>query len=379
MTSFELRIPTGGKCAAGGYSDRLCDRALNHVSERVMTLKALHFPYSDKNPYQSLMFDGLAANGVEATAVRGGLRELFPTVFKSDADVLHLHWIHGPATYETVSGAALRLLTFHAAIIVWLLRRKKLVWTVHNLVNHEGRRAWLDRLHARLVAREAHHVLVHGESVIPIVQDEFRLKREKIHVIHHGNYDGVVRQTPAREPDGSVRFLFFGMIRPYKGVMDLLDAFRQVEGDHRLHIAGMPKYEELQRAIEEAAEQDRERVSLDLGFIPDEELDELLAWSDVVVLPYRDILTSGSLLMAMSAGRPVVAPRAGLIPEYIDEDAAFLYNPDAAETALTQALADACRTVGHGDKPQEMARQSSRQATTFDWSPIARDLAALYQ
>lgn len=320
------------------------------------------------------MFDGLAPQGAYASGIDNGLRGLIFEARGGNADVLHLHWIHSAATSDNPIGAFVRLCVFHSAIFLARLRGMRIVWTVHNLVNHERSRAWLDRLNSRLVAREAHDILVHGDSVIPLVADELGIKPDKVKTIYHGNYAGIVRPQPPREPGNGVRFLFFGMIRPYKGIDNLLSAFQKISGPHQLHIAGMPKFDTLQHEIEAYAAQDPDRVTAELAFVPDARLEELFGWCDVVVLPYRDIFTSGSLLMAMTAGRPVIAPRAGLIPEYIDERAAFLYDPHDPQ-GLEQALAEAAQC----SKLDEMAHHSAQRAEDFDWSSIGEKLVSIYR
>ncbi|WP_018139581.1 MULTISPECIES: glycosyltransferase family 4 protein [unclassified Thioalkalivibrio] len=335
--------------------------------------QASHYPFSTLNPYQRLMFAGLAVHGFSATGIDNGLRGLIAEARSGCAKVVHLHWIHGAVTFDKPWGALARLSVFHIAILIARLRGKRIVWTVHNLINHERKRGWLDRWNAKLVAREAHAILVHGESAIDVAVAQLGVNKEKIYVVHHGNYAGVVCPQPPRAPAEGVRFLFFGMIRPYKGVEDLLVAFRQTPGPHELHIAGKASSGELQQAIEDYAARDAERVTTELCFVPDGRLQELLGWSDVVVLPYRDIFTSGSLLMAMTAGRPVVAPRAGLIPEYIDGRAAFLYDPNEPN-ALEYAIAEAAQC----SQLDDMARQAAERAKYFDWSLIGAKLSAIY-
>ena len=343
----------------------------NAIDKEVISVR--HYPFALSNPYQLLMFKGSEAHGIQATGIGNGLRGLMAEARAGDAAVLHLHWIHGSATFENPWGAFIRVSVFHAAILLALARGKRIVWTVHNLVNHERKRDWLDRWNAKLLAREAHAILVHGERAISLVADQLGVSKEKIHTVYHGNYAGVVRPQPPLAATNGVRFLFFGMIRPYKGIEDLLAAFHRTTGPHKLHIAGNPKFDELQQTIEDYAAQNPERVTTELEFVPDGRLQELLGWCDVVVLPYRDIFTSGSLLMAMTAGRPVVAPRAGLIPEYIDDRAAFLYDPDDPQ-GLERALAQAAQS-GH---LQAMAHQAAERAEDFDWTSIGAKLAEIY-
>lgn len=321
------------------------------------------------------MFNALATHGIDTRKIDTGLRGLLIDSLFSNAKILHLHWIHGAVTGEKPWGILLRLGVFQIAVLTALLRRKRIVWTVHNLTSHERRHEWIDRWNARLVAWEAHMILVHGKSAIPIVANQLGIKGEKIRSVYHGNYAGVIRpQAPSPRSRKEVRFLFFGQIRPYKGIENLLSAFREVAGMHKLHIAGQCKFQELRKAIEDNSTDDFHRVTTELQFIHDNRLQQLLYWCDMVVLPYRDIFTSGSLLMAMTAGRPVVAPKIGLIPEYIDSRAAFLYDPTdprGLERALTQAT--------ESDNLEAMAKQAAQRAEDFSWMSIAAKIAIAYE
>lgn len=332
-----------------------------------------HFPQSTKNPYQSLMAAGCRLHGALPFGITDGLRGLVRAVCASKGDILHLHWIDGPIGTHGLLGSIVRLGVFHASMVMWRLRGRRIVWTVHNLVNHERKRPWVDRAHGCLVGLEARWVLVHGLSVVPLVARTFLVKQEKIRVIPHGNYDGIVKPHPHRQRGSSaVRFLFFGAVRPYKGVVELIETFARLQGPHELRIIGAPNQHGLRREIERSARFDA-RIQVTLDFIADQELERLLAWCDVVVLPYRSVFTSGSLLMAMTAGRPVIAPRVGLIPQYIDEGAAFLYHPDepggllsALERATECAILD------------RMAERSRELASWYDWERIGRELVRLY-
>jgi glycosyltransferase involved in cell wall biosynthesis len=245
---------------------------------------------------------------------------------------------------------------------------------VHNLFNHEKRRVWLDRLNSVIVGKQAHKVFVHGKSAIPIINKEFSISSKKIFVVHHGNYNGIITPRPYNlVGKGIVHFLFFGVIRKYKGIPELLDAFLKLHGQHKLHIAGKITNVTLKKQIEEKSRTD-DRINLSLNFISDEELEDLLHWCNVVVLPFNDTFTSGSLLMAMTAGRPIIAPNIGLIPEYVDNQCAFLYDPCEPD-ALLNALKKATET----SNLQDMARKSFQQAQKYQWNEIGFNLMQKYQ
>jgi glycosyltransferase involved in cell wall biosynthesis len=192
-------------------------------------------------------------------------------------------------------------------------------------------------------------------------------------------YDVDADQAAARRalglPDGGTVFAFVGSIRGYKNVGELLDAFMSVEElrpDDRLLIAGKPLPRKLGRQLEKLAAEDR-RIVLQLDRLPEEELSRTLRAADAVVLPFRDILTSGSAILALSHGRPVIAPAMGCLPSTLPPDATFLYDPDAEG-----ALAGALREAAEADLAA-MGQQARAFAETIEWGPIAQRTAALYR
>ena len=142
--------------------------------------------------------------------------------------------------------------------------------------------------------------------------------------------------------------------------------------DVRLVIAGRPVGTTIETDLRAAAAGDA-RISLHLRAIPDDEMQLYLRACDAMVLPFRDVLTSGSAILAMSFGRAVIAPRLGCLPETLTDDAAILYDPtapDALRNALTTALG--ADLVGLGEA-------AAQRAATLGWDDIATATAALYR
>ncbi len=333
----------------------------------------MHHPIASGNPYQALLFDATRHAGWFCHGLPGGVVQLLRFVLaRTPCTVLHLHWIGEPVAGPSLAGALARLLVFHLALAIWRLRGRAIVWTVHNLRDHGGRRPALDLLNARLVARLASRLIVHGASAAGTVAATFGVPGHRIVVIHHGHYGSVVTPRPLDTAHAGTRLLFFGQMRGYKGLPRLLQAFAQIAGPHQLRLAGSLSDPALAHTLQHLAGHDG-RVSLHPGHQSDAALADLLAWCDAVVLPYDDVFTSGSLLMAMSAGRATVAPRAGLVTDYADGDTHFLYDPRTAD-GLLQALQCA---VTAPDLAARGAR-AAQQAHQFDWATIGRQTAAVY-
>lgn len=316
---------------------------------------------------------GLKAHKIEMRVLSRGLFQLFAKCCKSQADILHLHWVHGPIIGSGIVKTFLRLVLFYGSLFIWRLRGKKIIWTVHNLVNHERRRALLDRVNSIIVGRFANKVLVHGRTAICIVSTLFKIPKSKLRVIFHGNYAHVLQAATLEVDHLEKRFLFFGMIRPYKGVPELVRSFGSLQSNARLHIVGEAINSKLQQELEELVALD-DRVTINPKSVSDDELKHLLTWSDVVVLPFRDILTSGSLLMTLTAGRPVIVPRVGLVTEYANEDCAFFYDPNDRQ-GLQNALQ---RSIDSSDLKM-MADAALKRSTDFDWFNITAELASVYR
>jgi beta-1,4-mannosyltransferase len=263
------------------------------------------------NPYNWLLYSHLGAAGVE---VRESTRR---RVLRGGHDVLHLHWPEQHLNHLNPAIALARSLTLLAQLTWLRWRGTKVVWTVHNLYAHERRHPSFEEWFWRaLVRRLDAYICLTGRSREAALARFPGLRRLPGHVVPHGDYREVyanhltraeARVRLALPPEARV-LLFVGAIRAYKNVPALIDAFREApSGDAVLVIAGAPADAALRAAIEERAGRDP-RVRLHLGFVADDDLQLFLNAADVVVLPYRETLNSGSAILALSFGRPVVMP-----------------------------------------------------------------------
>jgi glycosyltransferase involved in cell wall biosynthesis len=96
--------------------------------------------------------------------------------------------------------------------------------------------------------------------------------------------------------------------------------------------------------------------------------------ADVVVLPYRDIFTSGAALLAMSFGKAIVAPRIGCMAELLRSEGAYLYDKDDPR-GLTKAISQATREQ---QRLPMMGLYNLQQAQALNWTEMARCTAAGY-
>ena len=164
--------------------------------------------------------------------------------------------------------------------------------------------------------------------------------------------------------------LFFGLIRPYKGLDTLLNAWRGI-GDAELWVVGMPRMPlgDLRAAAPP-------NVRWMNRFVDDAEIPALFRRADLVVLPYRQIDQSGVLFTALAFGKPLLLSAVGGFPEVADLGAAELVTPGdraALHIALRRLLDDPAR------RERLAAGARAAAAGPYDWDTIAADHLALYR
>jgi glycosyltransferase involved in cell wall biosynthesis len=302
------------------------------------------------SPYLDQLYAPMAAQGVDVRRVRP--RRALPALLLGRGPrILHLHFFDELTQRPSRPATALRSLLFLALLAALRLRGARLVWTAHNLEPHELYHPSWGLLDYRLVARWSHAIIAHSQAARALLVARYGALPQCV-VIPHGSYVGLYgppRDQPASRaalglPEAGPVMLCLGTLRPYKNIEGLIDAFGALPAAARgtLLIAGAPKsaiYAEALRRRAAAVP----GVDLRAEFVADAELPSYLAAADLVVLPYRSLLTSGILLWALSYARPVVAPAFGPVRELLCEgQTGFLFAPGdtgALRDALGRALA----------------------------------------
>jgi beta-1,4-mannosyltransferase len=286
------------------------------------------------NPYQHLMMDGLNAGG-RLHAFNGVHDKFFGiarTVLKYRPNYLHFDWIISYYYRRWAWLTGLSVLTFCAQIILARLVGVRLVWTLHNLLPHDQSQLALHRFCQRFLARRCAWIRVFGESTVQKAAAELRVSEAKFRVVPEGDYTKVYpnRVTPqaARAqlglPEDSRVLLYLGLIKPYKGVLELVRMFNELrEPGTYLYLAGRimdTRYgEKVRREL-------TDQIILRDEFIPESELQYYFNAADLVVLPFQQIENSGSVIMSMGFARPVVAPRQGVLEERLRAQPEWLYS-----------------------------------------------------
>jgi beta-1,4-mannosyltransferase len=244
-----------------------------------------------RTKYVDQLVDGLPADvTMKFFSWRAALRGRY--------DVFHMHW---PELTLRGSNPLRRFLRRRAAdVFVTLLaiRRIPLVRTVHNMTPHEEGSRAENRTLARLNRRTNLFIRLNPTTDVPF--------DAPVVTILHGHYRDQFAKHPM-PPSRTGRILYFGIIRPYKGVAELMSTFTSIADDGiELRIVGSPSTG--QREIVEAACVRDPRITSRLVFVDDADLVDEIGQAELIVLPYKEMHNSGSILVAMSLGRPVLAP-----------------------------------------------------------------------
>ncbi|RKP53846.1 glycosyltransferase [Cohnella endophytica] len=331
---------------------------------------------SELNFYSDLLSDSLGGAGMKIEDLKHG--KLMLKVGRARrGDIVHVHWIHHAYQHRN----ALVFMARTAILLLTLLYLKLIgvqtVWTIHNLYPHQVKHPRLERLARAQICRYCAKLVVASESIKRKAMKEFGVPERKLFVVKHGHYVGVykskgkdVRKAYGIGEDADV-ILFLGAIKAYKGVEDLVEAFNAVKTkDAYLIVAGkaddkMAAY--LRRMT------DTENIVLDLRFIPNEEVADLIRAADVMAMPYKEITTSGSAILGLSFRKLIVMPDNEFIDEYFKDGMVVRYDP-AESNGLTNAMKTALNAKGRRKKPKyEEALEE------LEWSAIAERMKNVYQ
>lgn len=327
------------------------------------------------NPYNFLLYSAVRRCGA-------AVQEVAPfRVVRARHHVVHIHWPEYLFTGRWTLTAVLKALVTVLALSHLRWRRVRLVWTVHNLGAHDPRHRRLEAwMWDWFVDRVDGYIALSASGRAAAVARFPTLASRPGFVIPHGHYRGEYPDDLDRDrararlgvPADARVVAFVGAIRPYKNVVALLDAMRAIPGeDWRLLIAGAPATEALAAELMAAAGDDR-RIRLALDFVPTEQVQVYLRAADLVVLPYAEVLNSGSALLALSFERPILVPRRGALADLqaaVGESWVRTYAGDLGPRTITEAM----------EWARAEARDAGRLLHDLDWDEIAHQTLLAYE
>lgn len=314
-----------------------------------------HSPNSRGKLRKSLKFIELLVNHLK----------LYRWLLKQQACVVHFQWL--PLLEKT---------SLDLYSVKKLQKRgHKVVYTVHNLLPHDTG----ERLKNRFlkIYHESDHLICHSQSALDALSRDFSVMSDKVSVIPHGTlYDERLNDEVVKKPNSC---LFFGFLRPYKGIEFLLDAWRLVESqstNHSLTIVGKAERNYEMQLIKKVKELELRRVQIINKYQTSEELQRNVLIHEVILYPYSSITTSGALTVAMSAGKPVIATNLPAFNELIvpGKNGVLVEYGDVRSLSdnVLRLLSDSVFQAELGNNAREMTQD------VFSWKSISRATRYVY-
>ncbi len=350
------------------------------------------FPYAPGfNPYQSLITNAIEAAGNKVNRIPPFKWFPLQKAASSDCDLLHLDWPH-----DWYNGRNFALQTLKAAMYrggLLSLRKKPVIWTAHNLVAHDSSNSKREQKLIQLLINECRGIMVMSDSARDELDQHYKVpSHTEVRKIYHGHYIDCYKNEVSREEarkrlnidQKAFVYLAIGSIQPYKGHRDLIDSFSSTaKSEDILLIAGGGSQHFLKQIEDHASMQQSKTkgtIRLIPNFVPDNEFQYFFNAADVSVFPFRKVLNSGSVLLAMSFGNPIIAPKLGSIPEIVIPGHYFGYSSVENQLHhLANALQEAKNQISDLSNPTKTKKHLiDCIRRRYCWSKIGSELNSWY-
>lgn len=241
--------------------------------------------------------------------------------FTKRYDIFHLHW---PDYFFVKSRiyTIIRILYFLVIIMFFKIKKTKLIWTIHNLQPHKNYHPILFDKILNIWTQIIDGFIVMSNNSRELVENKFpALKYKDSETIYHGLYENYPNSTNKYVSRKKLKIglnkkviLFFGRIEKYKGLKLLMESFCRLDSNYHLIVAG--KFEDYSYYNEIKRKSiNNTNITIFPHFIQENDIQYYFNASNLVVLPFNEIMNSGSLLLALSFNKPVLCPNKGSISE----------------------------------------------------------------
>lgn len=254
--------------------------------------------------------------------------------------------------------------------VAWSLRRqgRAVVFFCHNVVDHEA--AFWKKALVRMVLRQESRFVVHSEAEQRRLVE--LLGKVAVTVHPHPIYDQFPPPSNDLPRRAGLELLFYGFVRPYKGLDILIDAMRLLEDkDIFLTVAGefWEGEQGLRQRLADSGLEDR--VEVIARYVSETETADLFQRADAIVLPYRSATGSGVIPIAYHYQKPVVATRVGGLPDVVEEGRTGYLVPPESPDALAGVLASLSR-----EQAEALGKHVQAFAARLTWPSLAEAVLA---
>lgn len=349
--------------------------------------RLIPFPAAEGNPYLSMLQAELSQS--EWKVIRrntlSSLIELLPRLARDD--VIHIHWTF-PVTSgaESHKDATRQSEAFRSFLIEARDRGVKIVWTVHNQIAHDTPWPEIEVQIAEYLCDLSDTIIQLHNQTLSSVADTYDLPADKLTTIPHSSYEGIYQElgdrNEAREAlgiDAQAPVVgLVGQLRPYKGLDTLFRAADLATDEtDQLTLVVAGKLHARDHAAYAAALPRKARLVSTLDWVPRDEMWKWILAMDILALPYRKVLNSGTLVLAATFGRPVIVPEdSPLSRVYADQTWVTPFAPDPTpEDALARAVFSSLETaVDEGQKARAFAHAHPPALMASDYAALLRNL-----
>ncbi|GLU50661.1 hypothetical protein Dfri01_01220 [Dyadobacter frigoris] len=304
------------------------------------------------------------------------LGSIYKAVNQFNPEIIYFDWVHSYLIGKTFLWSFIKSLFFVFEIsYLCFFRKIPFIHTLHNTQNHGG--FWLawEQIFYGFFLRRCSKIRVYSETVKQEVVKKFRILSSDIYIIqdipYHHYYLNNISEKESRAyfniTEKDFVYLFFGKIKKYKGLENLILAFKAVEksGDYLLIAGECSDRKYLSQLVKLAY--GSQKIILYDGFIAEDEVQYFFNVANVVVLPFTRIDHSGSIDLAMSFAKPIITLKTGTTSDLLAYQEYLLFeNPQELES---------CMALAHKINVEEIGIENFKIVD----SPSYRDLLVLFK
>ncbi|MEZ4903991.1 MAG: glycosyltransferase [Spirosomataceae bacterium] len=292
-----------------------------------------------ENPFQYELVKYLQKNGMDVViGQKYTLGSTFRALLKHKPSILYYDWVHSFILGKSLLWSSVKSLVFVLEIICTkYIRHVKIIHTLHNLQNHAGIWLGLERIIYGFFLRQCHQIRVYNEATKAAAMARFGLKEDDLKIIqdlpYHWYYENKYTPEESRKKlnldSNQFVYLFFGELKPYKGLHDLLEAYAHIAQPNDCLVIAGKSYDSDYFASLQTLANPVPSIIFHHRFIEDSEVQLFFNAADVVVLPFVRIDHSGSIDLAMSFGKPIITLNTAATSQLLAHQSCLLFDTPA--------------------------------------------------
>lgn len=316
------------------------------------------------NPYVKDFVKALESHGIIVANPphKNPLFRILPG--RTTCDAYIFHWI------EDIPSAKYGILQTCAAVglVSWAkIRKRKVVWFLHNRHPHGKGRERLKKFMALFMMKHSDFIVTHAREGMEVIREQCPQSVARTVFLHHPTKNRIsLHGTP---PDPETDLLIWGIITPYKNVLELVRFAILRHWDLRIKIIGRCVSEQTRKELEETT-RGLSKISFENRDITFEELETEIRKSRFVLVPYapESVLSSATLMDSLSFGAQVIGPNVGSFKDYAQESLVNVYTFDS--------FSDIPSIASRKDKPLNIENYKAF-LDSHDWDAFGKDFSQL--